>query len=204
MSDENLRWKTIRERILVDSPVIQFIARETESQQEFQKKHHTFYLMKSRDWCNVIPVTATGKIVLVKQHRLGTDETSIEFPGGVCDLEDQDPLATAIRELKEETGYTPLPGAKSQELGWTHPNPAIQNNRCFNCIVGPVEKTTSPSLDSGELMETLELSVAEVLDLIQSGQMRHSLIINAFLFLFLENQDSRDSLIQRVAGFSSV
>lgn len=45
-----------------------------------------------------------GKLLLVKQYRFGVDEELIEFPAGLIDP-DEDPKDTALRELREETGY---------------------------------------------------------------------------------------------------
>lgn len=45
-----------------------------------------------------------GKLLLVKQYRFGIDEELIEFPAGLIDP-NEDPKNTALRELREETGY---------------------------------------------------------------------------------------------------
>ena len=48
-----------------------------------------------------------------------------ESPGGVVDPGESSRVA-ALRELEEETGYTTN---KLISLGFTHPNPAILNNK---------------------------------------------------------------------------
>ncbi|CAI2381095.1 unnamed protein product [Moneuplotes crassus] len=47
------------------------------------------------------------KIVLIEKiYRVPIQKYSLEFPAGMRDKDDDDPCATALRELKEETGYT--------------------------------------------------------------------------------------------------
>lgn len=59
-----------------------------------------------RDAVVVIPVTADGRLVLVRVHRPFHDreESDWELPGGAADM-GETPLLAAHRELLEETGY---------------------------------------------------------------------------------------------------
>jgi len=50
-------------------------------------------------------VTGDGKMVMVRQFRKAAGRTILEAPAGKRE-KDEDPLETAARELKEETGYT--------------------------------------------------------------------------------------------------
>ena len=79
------------------------------------------------DWINVIPLTDDGQVVMVRQYRFGIEGFTLEIPGGMCDP-GEPPLEAARREMREETGYAP---SEMIELGWVHPNPPLQNNRCF-------------------------------------------------------------------------
>lgn len=61
----------------------------------------------------VVPVTADGKLVVVRQYRFAMQGRILEFPAGTIE-DHEDPLATVQRELPEEAGYE----AKSwQSLG---------------------------------------------------------------------------------------
>ena len=53
----------------------------------------------------ILPVFANGDVMLVGQHRFPTDAWSWELPEGGGPAH-EDPLATARRELAEETGLT--------------------------------------------------------------------------------------------------
>lgn len=100
-----------------------------------RSSHMTIFTIVTRSWVNVVPVTPAGEILLVRQHRFGTDTVTLETPGGVMDA-GEDPLEAARRELEEETGYRAKAFAP---LPWFHPNPAIQDNRIHYFIAWDVE-----------------------------------------------------------------
>lgn len=52
----------------------------------------------------VVPVTATGEVILVRQYRYPVEEILLEIPAGKLDR-GENPEACALRELEEETGF---------------------------------------------------------------------------------------------------
>jgi ADP-ribose pyrophosphatase len=195
------QWICKAEKKLISSPVLDIVQRDCVSSED--GKEHRFFLMESRDWCNIIPVTREGKVVLVRQYRIGISQHTLEIPGGVTDPEDSDPLAAAIREMTEETGFAPAPGARSEELGWTFPNPAILNNRQHTFVVGPVERASAQNLDDGEMIEVVETSLDEIPRLIEQGQIRHALTLTALFFLMIRARDGRELLSRELGAYSS-
>jgi ADP-ribose pyrophosphatase len=194
-------WIRIAERKIVSSPFMDFIERDYESSEDAQKKQK-FYVLNSRDWCNVIPITEEGKLVMVRQFRVGVEGYTLEPPGGVVDAEDKDVASAALREMTEETGYVALPGAKTVSLGWTFPNPAIMNNRAHSFVVGPVRKEKTQNLDPGEMIDVVEIGVEEIASRIHSGEMKNAIILNAFLFLAMESPEFLKTLQGRLKTFS--
>jgi ADP-ribose pyrophosphatase len=55
----------------------------------------------------VLPITPDGDVLLVRQFRPAVRTTLTEIPAGILDVEGEDPLTCASRELLEETGYRP-------------------------------------------------------------------------------------------------
>lgn len=53
----------------------------------------------------VLPITPAGEVVLVRQFRPAVRQVITEIPAGLLDVEGEDALTCATRELFEETGY---------------------------------------------------------------------------------------------------
>lgn len=135
-----------------------------------------FYVIECVDWVNVIAVTPNRELVMVEQYRHGTNTVELEIPGGIMDAKDASPVATGVRELREETGYE---GVNARLLASVFANPAIMNNTCHTVIVEDCLPKHPTEWDSGEDMLTRLVPVAEVPSLVASGKIRHPLVVAA-------------------------
>src|SRR5262249_14859154 len=133
--------------------------------------------------CNVVPLTDRDTVILIRQFRHGIGRVTLEIPGGVIDRDDEPPSEAARRELLEETGYAAEP-ARIEPLGVVHPNPALQNNRCFSFVARGVLRVRPAALEPTEDIEVVELPLGEVPAHIASGAISHALVVVAFAFLF--------------------
>ncbi len=178
----SIKWICDKQNSLARYPVLEVIEKTCHSFD--YKKQNRFITMKTGDWCNIIPITSDGKVVMVKQFRIGIEDFTLELPGGIIEAE-EDFQAAALRELEEETGFVPLNQAKCVNLGWSHPNPALMNNRCHYLVVGPVEKKSIQNLDPGEMIEVLEVPIEEIPEKLSNGQISHALMLNNFFMILL-------------------
>lgn len=136
-----------------------------------------FVVLQTPDWVNVVAVTPTQEIVLVRQFRFGIDAFSLEIPGGVMEP-GEDPVAAGLRELREETGFG---SGRATLLGTVHPNPAIQSNRCHYVWVEAAVRSHALEWDADEEIHVETRPVEEVLALARSGGITHALVLNALM-----------------------
>jgi ADP-ribose pyrophosphatase len=138
-----------------------------------------FVVVESPDWVNVVPLTDDGQIVLVKQYRHGIRKTSLEIPGGIVDP-DEPPEAAALRELREETGYT---AGRIRLLGRVHPNPAFQNNYSYMYLAEGCRPSGPAEQDPFEHLEVQLHRLDEIPELVRREEISHGLILNALAYL---------------------
>jgi ADP-ribose pyrophosphatase len=141
-----------------------------------------FYVMECADWVNVIALTDDARVVMVEQYRQGTDDITLEIPGGLVDP-GEGPLEAGLRELREETGFaSDRPGAL---IGCVAPNPALQSNRCHTALVRGVARVGAQDLDNNEEIAVRCVPLGEIPGLIRAGVITHALVVAAFHHLSL-------------------
>jgi ADP-ribose pyrophosphatase len=147
---------------------------------------HQFFTLTSPDWINIVAVTDDGKIIMVRQHRLGTDEITLETPGGLVEG-NESPEETAQRELREETGYV---AGEMHLLKKLTNNPAIFNNYIYFYYAANCKKIHEQDLDAAEDIEVVTFSRDEIMDMISHGSINHTIIVSALYLYFLSKWSS--------------
>jgi ADP-ribose pyrophosphatase len=133
-------------------------------------------VLEAPDWVNILALTPTNEILLVRQFRFGSGHITTEIPAGLVDP-GETPLQAAKRELKEETGYT---SSKWSDLGSVDPNPAFLNNRCHHFLAEDIIKTGEPDLDEGEDIEVELMDFDRIRNAVKQGTIDHVLALSAF------------------------
>lgn len=158
-----------------------FDVRERRSRSPRTRQVHDIYVLEMGDWVNIVPITPGRDVVMVRQFRHGIEDTTLEVPAGMIDAADAGPLVAARREMREETGYD---SDAIEPLGVSHPNPAIQGNRCHTFLARDVVLHGAPRHEGTEYTESVLVPLADVQDMIRDGIIMHALAIVAFHYLF--------------------
>lgn len=189
------RWKEVATEFLQDCRVFQVFRTTSESPDGASR--HDFFRIDSTDWVNVVPLTADGQVVMVRQYRHGARKDTLEVPGGMVDPGER-PAEAAARELLEETGYR---AGQIERLGSVNPNPALFGNR-LHCFLATDAECVA-EIENGPTEHTVvELhSPARVRELTLAGEIDHALVLATLHYLDLKREgDSANRLSVPPAG----
>ncbi len=115
-----------------------------------------YYVRESHGFVVVLPLTADGRVVLVRQYRYGSDAIHLELPAGGLHA-GEDPLACAQRELLEETGYE---AARWTFVGAYYAEPVRASAKAHMFLATDARKVREPAPDPTEVME-VEIATLE-------------------------------------------
>jgi ADP-ribose pyrophosphatase len=124
-----------------------------------------------------VPVTAEGKLVLVRQYRFAVQGRVLEFPAGTVEP-NEDPLETVQREIEEETGYS---AQKWDKLGEFFLAPGYSDEIIYAFLARDLEKLDKPpKQDDDEDIETVLLAPEELEKAILEGEPVDAKSISSF------------------------
>ena len=142
-----------------------------------------YYVLEYPTWTNVVALTTHEEVVLVRLYRHGIGQTVLELPSGTIEADDDSVLEGARRELLEETGYG---GGEFVETAVLSPNPANHANRVHCYVATGVEQVSTPIVDDAEQVETVLVSLPEVVNLAKTNGLLQAMHVSS-LFLALQH-----------------
>jgi len=124
----------------------------------------------------MVPVLPDGRVIAVRQYRYPHRRVFLEFPAGKLDP-GEDALATAKRELIEETGHT---AQRWTRLGVVHPVISYSTEGIEMYLAEDLTHVGA-KLDEGEFLEVVELSVDDMLAALDRGEITDAKTVSALL-----------------------
>jgi 8-oxo-dGTP pyrophosphatase MutT (NUDIX family) len=126
----------------------------------------------------VIPIDAEGNTYLVGQYRYTLNEYSWEIPEGGSPV-GTDPLESAKRELKEETG---LEAKKWTQLGRIHTSNSATDEEGFLYIAEDLTQGEHAPEDTEEL-HVWRLPLAEAVELVMTSRITDAISMSGLLMV---------------------
>lgn len=189
LNDKKLKWEEVRTKHIIQNQWIDF----RESAWKFPDGNifEPFYSYSRKDYVVIVASDEEENYLCVKQFRQGIGEVTTEFPAGglerfdgkeYCagkkDMNSEDALAGAKRELLEETGY------ESDE--WAHlitipSNATISDNYAYVYAAKKCRKVAGQDLDDTEFLNVEKHTGEEIEELIRTGGFQQSVHVMAWL-----------------------
>ena len=114
----------------------------------------------------ILPLFEDGTVLMEYQFRYPLDRVVYEIPAGKLDSPDEDHREAALRELREETGYT----AKSlTSLGYYIPSPAVLSER-IELFLAEGLTPGDTDLDDDEFLYTERVPLTVLCEMVMRGK----------------------------------
>jgi ADP-ribose pyrophosphatase len=125
----------------------------------------------------IAPMTRDGKIILIRQERIPIEQAIWEMPSGQIDDYDggEDKIQnTALREVREETGYELAPNGELISLGYFFSSPGFTNERGYFFLARPVQPCVEgPHREEGEsILDCRGFNSEEIRSMIADNEIR--------------------------------
>jgi ADP-ribose pyrophosphatase len=135
-----------------------------------------YYVIRPHDYVCVVATTPDQQIILVRQYRPAVERFTLEIPSGLLEP-GESPHQTALRELREETGYV---AEQAEHIGTLVPDTGRYENRLW-CYVAAEARLAPERSAPEEGLEPVVVDVREMSLLMRSSEFDHALHVAALM-----------------------
>jgi ADP-ribose pyrophosphatase len=177
-------WRTLAEEVAFANPHLE--VRRVSVASPTRPRPFPWTVTHRKGAVVVVPMTAEGAFVLVRQERVPIRATIWEFPAGQIDeTSEQDNAiirSTGLRELREESGYELASDGEVVSLGHFFPSAGFTDEHSHLLLARPVVRSVlGPAHDSNEaITECRVFSSEELRTGIATGEIRDANTLAAF------------------------
>jgi ADP-ribose pyrophosphatase len=132
-------------------------------------RKRSYDLVDIQNAVTILPIDDQGDIYLVKQYRIGAEKLLLELPAGKVEA-GEDPLETARREVREETG---MAAREMIPLGNFYMTPGYANEYMFTFLARGLEHDPLTP-DADEFLNLVRLPIKEVFRMVENKEIEDS------------------------------
>lgn len=180
--ENNDGWQQVGSTRLYDNPHV--TVDRVECLTPFRREKPVPWLVVKRKAAVALAaITESGEFVLISQERIPVQQTLWEFPAGqidvpVAEITAETVVETALRELREETGYGLAPGGKLEPMGWFLPSQGFTDEHVYLFQAKPVCVVSRPEPDGSEHISDVRLvSPGELRRMIADNEITNALTL---------------------------
>jgi 8-oxo-dGTP pyrophosphatase MutT (NUDIX family) len=175
LADDSAGWKTISTDRHFSNAHLEVATDQVQTPTRPKPRSWTIVYRKAA--VIVAPMTADGKILLIRQERIPIRAAIWEMPAGQIDNHeaDEDEIKkVALRELREETGYELAPDGELIALGHYFSSPGFTDEHGYLFLARPVKRCpTGDAHDETEsILDCRAFSVSEIRRMIAENEIR--------------------------------
>lgn len=127
----------------------------------------------------IAAVTDEGKMVMVRQYRKPANRVVFEVPAGKIDP-GEEPLATAARELEEETGYT---ADNIEFITSFYPTVGYSEEQLYLFLASGLTAGET-SFDENEAIDLEDVEITMLHDMVMKGEIHDAKSMIAILMVY--------------------
>jgi len=128
-------------------------------------RQHDFEMIHHPGAAAVVPLLATGEVLLLRQYRYATGGWLLEIPAGTLSP-GETPEECAARELQEETGFQ---AAALQPLGWIWTTPGFTDERIWLYLATGLSAGRQ-ALDDDEMLTLARMPLVQAVTMAAGGE----------------------------------
>ncbi len=181
-------WRTVSTETVYKDPHLR-VTKQTVFTPTRQEKPTAWTVVHRKAAVVIAPQTPEGKFVLVRQERIPARALMWEFPAGQIDEEDSDDerivRETAVRELREETGYQLAAGVEMIPLGYFFTSQGFtdEHNHLFLARGVVLSKAGASHVEGEGITDCREFTPEEFRRMIAEGEINNANTLSMYAML---------------------
>ncbi|MDP2632527.1 MAG: NUDIX hydrolase [Candidatus Curtissbacteria bacterium] len=172
---KSIKWNTVKSKVILDNYYCRVIQEEVLT--STGKVVPEYFLVSRRDVVIIVPVTKSGKFVLIREYKHGVGQQILMFPAGLVDT-DKNARDTAIKELREETGYNT---GRVHFLGTFYEYPSNDTHKVYVFLAKNLPEAPSGSISKDEETELLYLTQDKLKKMILKNELKLATAVCAYI-----------------------